>query len=31
MKTMQAAVLHEPGGPEMLMLETRPVPRPEPG
>lgn len=31
METMQAAVLHEPGGPEMLVLETRPVPQPEPG
>jgi NADPH:quinone reductase-like Zn-dependent oxidoreductase len=31
MRTMKAAVLHRPGGPEMLCLETRPVPQPEPG
>ena len=28
MKTMKAAVIHAPGGPEVLRLETRPVPVP---
>ena len=31
MATMMAAVMHEPGGPEVLKLETRPVPQPAPG
>src|ERR1700689_4340406 len=29
--TMQAVVVHEPGGPEGLLLEERPVPEPQPG
>ncbi len=29
--TMKAAVIYEPGGPEVLKLETRPVPTPTPG
>lgn len=29
--TMQAVAIAEPGGPEVLRLEQRPVPRPEPG
>jgi NADPH:quinone reductase-like Zn-dependent oxidoreductase len=28
---MKAAVIHEPGGPGVLKIETRPVPRPRPG
>ena len=31
MATMKAAVIHEPGGPEVLKLETRPVPTPTAG
>ncbi len=31
MKTMKAAVLHEPGGPEVLRLESRPIPEPQSG
>ena len=31
MTTMKAAVMHEPGGPEVLKLEERPVPTPAPG
>ena len=31
MATMKAAVIYEPGGPEVLKLETRPVPQPGPG
>jgi NADPH:quinone reductase-like Zn-dependent oxidoreductase len=31
MRTMKAAVLHEPGGPEALQLEERPIPTPEVG
>jgi len=31
MTTMKAAVIHEPGGPEVLKLETRPIPTPKPG
>lgn len=31
MTTMKAAVLHEPGGPEVLQIETRRVPTPAPG
>ena len=30
-ETMQAAVIHAPGGPEVLQLETRPIPTPKPG
>jgi NADPH:quinone reductase-like Zn-dependent oxidoreductase len=29
--TMKAAVIHEAGGPEVLKIESRPVPPPEPG
>ncbi len=29
--TMKAAVMHEPGGPEVLKIETRPVPKPAAG
>ena len=31
MTTMKAAVMYEPGGPEVLKLEERPVPAPAPG
>jgi NADPH:quinone reductase-like Zn-dependent oxidoreductase len=31
MATMKAVVIHEPGGPEVLKIETRPVPEPKPG
>ena len=31
MTTMRAAVIHEAGGPEVLTLESRPVPVPKPG
>lgn len=31
MGTMKAAVIHEAGGPEVLKVETRPVPDPRPG
>ena len=31
MNTMKAAVIHEAGGPEVLTLESRPVPVPKPG
>ena len=31
MRAMKAAVIREPGGPEALRIETRPVPEPEPG
>jgi NADPH:quinone reductase-like Zn-dependent oxidoreductase len=31
MTTMKAAVVHAPGGPEVLKLETRPIPRPRQG
>jgi NADPH:quinone reductase-like Zn-dependent oxidoreductase len=31
MMTMKAAVIHEAGGPEVLKLEERPVPVPQPG
>ena len=27
--TMNAVVMHAPGGPEVLKLETRPVPKPD--
>lgn len=30
-ETMRAVVLHEPGGPEMLRIEDRPIPAPGPG
>jgi hypothetical protein len=29
--SMQAVVVHEPGGPEVLRLEQRPIPEPRPG
>ena len=29
--TMKAAVIHEPGGPEALKIESRPIPEPQPG
>ena len=29
--TMQAAVIHEPGGPEVLKIETLPIPKPKTG
>jgi NADPH:quinone reductase-like Zn-dependent oxidoreductase len=31
MSTMKAAVIHEPGGPEVLKIENRPVPTPRAG
>src|SRR5580693_2149127 len=31
MSTMKAAVIHEAGGPEVLKLESRPIPTPEHG
>lgn len=31
MATMKAAVIHTPGGPEVLKLEHRPIPTPQPG
>ncbi len=31
MDTMKAAIIHEPGGPEMLILTTLPIPVPKPG
>jgi NADPH:quinone reductase-like Zn-dependent oxidoreductase len=31
MTAMKAAVIHEPGGPEVLTLERRPIPTPKPG
>src|SRR5580700_1639949 len=31
MATMKAAVIHEVGGPEVLKIETLPVPVPQPG
>ena len=31
MDAMKAAVIHEPGGPEVLKIESRPVPTPEAG
>jgi NADPH:quinone reductase-like Zn-dependent oxidoreductase len=31
MATMKAAVIHTPGGPEVLKLEQRPIPIPKPG
>src|SRR4029077_7242202 len=29
MRTMKAAVIYEPGGPEVLKIETRPIPTPQ--
>lgn len=29
--TMRAAVMHAPGGPEVLRIERRPIPQPQPG
>jgi NADPH:quinone reductase-like Zn-dependent oxidoreductase len=31
MATMKAAVIHEPGGPEVLKIESRPIPTPQAG
>ncbi|TKA74134.1 hypothetical protein B0A55_06833 [Friedmanniomyces simplex] len=31
MATMKAVVIYEPGGPEVLKIEQRPIPTPEPG
>ena len=31
MSTMRAAVIYHPGGPEVLTLENRPIPTPQPG
>jgi len=31
MGSMRAVVIREPGGPEVLKLETRPMPTPKPG
>src|SRR5215471_20593498 len=31
METMKAAVIHEPGGPEVHKIESRPVPTPKTG
>ena len=31
MTTMKAAVIYEPGGPEVLKLESRPIPAPKQG
>ena len=31
MRTMKAVVIHQPGGPDVLKVETRPVPEPRPG
>ncbi len=31
MTTMKAVVLHQPGGPEVLTIESRPIPDPKPG
>src|SRR5215468_404680 len=31
MDSMKAAVIYEPGGPEVLKIESRPVPTPQPG
>jgi NADPH:quinone reductase-like Zn-dependent oxidoreductase len=30
-ETMKAAVIYEPGGPEVLKVENRPIPEPQPG
>ena len=31
MRTMKAAVIYEAGGPEVLRIESRPIPTPQPG
>jgi NADPH:quinone reductase-like Zn-dependent oxidoreductase len=31
MQTMKAAVIHEPGGPDVLTVESRPIPTPRAG
>ena len=31
MRTMKAAVIYDAGGPEILRIESRPVPVPQPG
>ncbi len=31
MKTMKAVVIHEAGGPDVLKLENRPIPKPKAG
>jgi NADPH:quinone reductase-like Zn-dependent oxidoreductase len=31
MRMMKAVVIHEPGGPEVLRIESLPIPVPEPG
>ena len=31
MTTMKAAVIHEAGGPEVLKIESRPIPAPKSG
>jgi NADPH:quinone reductase-like Zn-dependent oxidoreductase len=31
MRTMKAAVIYEGGGPEVLKIESRPIPMPRPG
>jgi NADPH:quinone reductase-like Zn-dependent oxidoreductase len=31
MTIMKAAVIHEPGGPEVLKVESRPIPTPQHG
>jgi NADPH:quinone reductase-like Zn-dependent oxidoreductase len=31
MRTMKAAVIYEAGGPEVLKIESRPIPTPQPG
>ncbi|MBB5405297.1 hypothetical protein [Paraburkholderia youngii] len=31
MTTMKAAVIHGPGGPEVLRIEQRPIPTPQQG
>src|ERR1700740_3212594 len=31
MAVMKAAVVHQPGGPEVLKIEERPIPEPQPG
>jgi NADPH:quinone reductase-like Zn-dependent oxidoreductase len=31
MDAMKAAVIHEPGGPEVLRIESRPIPTPQTG
>lgn len=31
MMTMKAAIIYEPGGPEVLKIESRPIPKPKRG